>query len=52
MVKSDRMIMGAEFGLSWRMPHKWTHAISKAISALCQVMIATAIAWGAIDGDS
>ena len=52
MTESDKTIMGVEVGLSQWMPHEWTHAVSKAVSASCQVMIAIAVAWGAVDGDS
>ena len=50
--KSDRAVVGAEVDLIRWMPHKWKHAVCKAFSASCQVMITTVVAWGVADGDS
>ena len=41
--KSGRVVMGAEFGLSWQMPHEWKHVVSKVVSASCQVVITTTV---------
>ena len=50
--ESDRAVVGAEAGLSQWIPHEWKHDVSKDVSASCRVMITTAVAWGAADGDS
>ena len=52
MAESDTTIVGAEVGLSWRMPHEWKHVVSKVVSASFQVIITTIVARGVADGDS
>ena len=52
MTESDREIVGVEVGLSQRMPHELKHAVTKVVSASCQVVITTVLAYGVDDGDS